>query len=85
MIKKRMSIQTIGYDKLNQLRHLHYFKNPEAFPYQEINPRGVPKSMIDRLMTLSARFTSDGYAEKAEEILKTVPDYIADWFYIPLK
>lgn len=62
-----------------------YFKNPEAFPYQEINPSGVPRSMLDRLMTLSAHFESEGYAERADEILKTVPDYAADWFYIPLK
>ena len=28
-ILKYLSAQTIGYDKLNQLRHLHYFKNKE--------------------------------------------------------
>ncbi len=28
-VKRRMGAQTIGYDKLNQLRHVLYFKKPE--------------------------------------------------------
>lgn len=29
-IKKRLGMQTIGYDKLNQLRHIKYFKNVDG-------------------------------------------------------
>lgn len=33
-ILKRMGIQTIGYDKLNQLRHVRYFKNIDGIRTQ---------------------------------------------------
>ncbi len=33
-IKKRMFVQTIGYDKINQLRHACYFKNAQGIKAQ---------------------------------------------------
>ena len=43
-----------------------YAKNPETFPYQEINYHNVPEQMIKMLLYFNARYPNDGYAEKAE-------------------
>ena len=33
-IRKQLKIMTIGYDKINQLRHVRYFKNLEGIHKQ---------------------------------------------------
>ena len=45
-IKKHLKIQTIGYDKVNQLRHVHYFKNL----------LGIKSKMIEHAKILRPKF-----------------------------
>lgn len=52
-IKKALTIQTIGYDKLNQLRHVRYYKNKD----------GIMKHMMKQAEVLRPKF------EAVEEVL----------------
>ena len=45
-IKKHLKIQTIGYDKVNQLRHVHYFKNL----------LGIKSKMVEHAKILRPKF-----------------------------
>ena len=45
-VKSSMAIETIGYDKLNQLRHLHFLSDPE----------GVAKQMKRHAALLAGKF-----------------------------
>ena len=66
-IKKQMSIQTIGYDKVNQLRHVRFFKNLDGVKEQMkkhaeiLRPKFelVTKNLFDSLDGLGvARWTN---------------------------
>ena len=60
-IKKQMTIQTIGHDKINQLRHVRYFKNFDGIKEQMKKHADSmrPKfEMLNELMT--AEITSRG-------------------------
>ena len=53
-IKKQMTIQTIGHDKINQLRHVRYFKNLDGIKAHMMKHAALirPKfEMLDELMT----------------------------------
>lgn len=50
-IKKQLTIQTIGYDKLNQLRHVRYFKNLD----------GLKAHMLKHAESMRPKFVSTVY------------------------
>lgn len=53
-IKKQLTIQTIGHDKINQLRHVLYFKNADDIQKHMMKQADImrPKfEMLDELMT----------------------------------
>ena len=62
-IRKQLSIQTIGYDKVNQLRHVRFFKNLE----------GVKSQMKKHADILRPKF------ELVEDILEKEVKDIARW------
>ena len=60
-VKKQMTIQTIGHDKINQLRHVRYFKNLDGIKAHMMKHADImrPKfEMLDEL--LSAEIASRG-------------------------
>ena len=53
-IKKRLGMQTIGHDKINQLRHVAYFKNLDGIKAHMMKQAAVirPKfEMLDEMLT----------------------------------
>ena len=53
-VKKAMTIQTIGHDKINQLRHVKYFKNLDGIKAHMMKHADImrPKfEMLDELLT----------------------------------
>lgn len=53
-VKKAMTIQTIGHDKVNQLRHVRYFKNLDGIKVHMMKHADImrPKfEMLDELLT----------------------------------
>ena len=46
-IKSTMTVQTIGYDKLNQLRHVRYFKNVDGIRAQMMRHAAIMRPKFD--------------------------------------
>lgn len=53
-IKRRLEVQTIGYDKINQFRHVKYFKNFEGIKAHMKKEADVIRPKFEMLETLFA-------------------------------
>ena len=63
-IRKTMTIQTIGYDKLNQLRHVKYFKNLDGLKAQMKKHADIMRPKFEAVhRILSEELTGLGIAE----------------------
>lgn len=49
-IKKSMTIQTIGYDKINQLRHVNYFKDIQGIKAQMIRHAQILRPKFEAVL-----------------------------------
>lgn len=54
-IRKSMTIQTIGYDKVNQLRHVRYFKNFDGIKEQMKKQAALLKPKFDAVLSTLER------------------------------
>lgn len=63
-IKKRMTVQTIGYDKINQLRHTNYLKNLEGVEAHMLRHAAILKPKFDAVLTaFESKLAGKGIAE----------------------
>ncbi|PYG87097.1 DNA-binding transcriptional MocR family regulator [Ruminiclostridium sufflavum DSM 19573] len=51
-IKKSLTIQTIGHDKINQLRHVKYFRNLEGITLHMKKHAGILKPKFDMVLEI---------------------------------
>ena len=64
MIKKRYTFQTIGFDKLNMLRHVQYFKDIDGVRAHMQKHRAVLQPRFEMVLSILGRELSDcGIAE----------------------
>ena len=50
-IKSRMTVQTIGYDKINQLRHANFFKNKAGIDAHMLKHAAILKPKFEAVLT----------------------------------
>ncbi len=63
-MKKSMTIQTIGYDKINQLRHVRYFKNLDGLKAQMKKHADIMRPKFEAVLnTLESELGGLGIAE----------------------
>jgi DNA-binding transcriptional MocR family regulator len=65
-IKRRMGVQTIGYDKINQLRHVAYFKTAENLRRHMLTLGKKIKEKFDIVLSALEQIKGAGIAEWTE-------------------
>ncbi len=63
-VKKRMTVQTIGYDKINQLRHAAYFKNLDGIKAHMKKHAAEIKPKFDIVLETLNKYFSDSDSYK---------------------
>ena len=66
-VKKRMTIQTIGYDKINQLRHAAYFKNLDGIKEHMKKHAEIIKPKFDAVLDTLEKYFADAPGYKWTE------------------
>lgn len=59
IVKKRMSVQTIGYDKINQLRHCAFFKDADGIREQMKKHAAIIKPKFDIVLNGLEKYLGD--------------------------
>ena len=75
-IKKRLNVETISYDKMNQQRHVAFFKNADGI-LSHMKKKGISKSELAKQIGWSVSKTSKIFSTEPDSQKINISDLIA--------